>query len=113
MPWYYDPHSGGVKIPPKIYDKLRSIVHAYEESRPWYPQYSLQLRFRGQFCYVDGCEDGKNPFPLGRLRHFKENDWSLAFYTYSNERYEPCYLRNGKFNGTIEEAIEVCELYLQ
>ncbi len=112
MPWYYDPHSGGQKIPPKIYDKLRSLVHAYEKTRPWYPKHSLKLRFRGQFCYVDGCEEGKEPFPLGRLRYFSEISWSLAFYTYSNERYEPCLLPNGTATGTMEQGINVCEMYL-
>lgn len=112
MPWYYDPQSGGNKIPPKLYDKLHARVHAYEKTRPWYPHFSLVLRFRTQFCYVDAVEEGKKPFPIGRLRYFSEEKWSLAFYTYSHERYEPCYLHNDEWCGSIEQAIEPCEMYL-
>lgn len=112
MPWYYLPHSGGAKIPPQIHDSLRSKVHAYEKTRPWYPKYKLNLRFKGQFCYIDACEDGKKPFPLGRARYFSENNWSLAYYTYSNERYEPCLLPSGKDSGTLELSLQICETYL-
>lgn len=114
MPWYYNPQSGGNKIPPKLYDKLRERVHAYEQTRPWYPNFSLKVRFKSHFCYIDAVENGtdKVPFPIGRLRYFSENDWSLAFYTYSHERYEPCYLHTGEWCGSVEQAIEPCEIYL-
>jgi hypothetical protein len=112
MPWYYNPQSGGVKIPPSLYDKVRLQVHAYEKTRPWYPNSSLKLRFKSQFCYVDAAKEGEDPYPLGRLRHFTPDSWSLAFYTYSNERYEPCMLPSGQWCGPLEEAISVCEVYL-
>lgn len=112
MPWYFDPQSGGNKIPQKLYESLCALVHAYEKTRPWYPKFSLKLRFRSQFCYVDCIENGGEPHPIGRLRHFDQDRWSLAFYTYSNERYEPCFLNNGQWIGSIEQAIEPCEMYL-
>jgi hypothetical protein len=37
----------------------------------------------------------------------------MAFYTYSNERYEPCAFPNGTFHGTPEEAFEVGAVYLR
>jgi len=37
----------------------------------------------------------------------------MAFYTYSNERYEPCAFENGSFYGTVEEAFEIGAVYLQ
>ncbi|PYO57360.1 MAG: hypothetical protein DMD83_09565 [Candidatus Rokuibacteriota bacterium] len=37
----------------------------------------------------------------------------MAFYTYSNERYEPCTFPNGTFHGTPEEAFDVGAVYLQ
>jgi hypothetical protein len=53
------------------------------------------------------------PTHLVRLRYFGADDrWSLAFYTYSNERYEPCVLRSGEFLGTPEEALDVGSSYL-
>ena len=47
-----------------------------------------------------------------RLRYFAEDRWSLAFYTYSNERYEPCVFHNGTFFGTPEEGLDVAAIYL-
>ena len=37
----------------------------------------------------------------------------MAFYTYSNEKYEPCMFRNGTFVGTPEEAFEIAAIYLK
>ena len=37
----------------------------------------------------------------------------MAFYTYSNEHYEPCTFPNGTFYGTPEEAFEVGAVYLR
>jgi hypothetical protein len=36
----------------------------------------------------------------------------MAFYTYSQEKYEPCMFRNGTFQGTPEEAFDVVSIYL-
>ena len=113
MPWVYDPHSGGNKIPVRQHEALRARAHAFERTRKWYPKCQLSLRFNGHFCYIDVVENGeKNPSPLARLRYFREDGLSMAFYTWSNERYEPCILSNGKWDGTIEEAIETCEPFL-
>ena len=50
---------------------------------------------------------------LCRLRYFGNEDaWSLSFFTYSNERYEPCVFHNGSFHGTPEEAFDVGAAYL-
>ncbi len=111
MPWIQNCSSGGEKIPPSIYENIIKRVDAYASSRPWHSSYKLQLRFKGQFCYVDSLEKDGTISPLGRLRHFRMEKWSLALYTYSNERYEPCAMPKGSF-GSIEEAISVCEFYL-
>ncbi|MGL4552708.1 MAG: hypothetical protein ACRC33_16155, partial [Gemmataceae bacterium] len=74
------------------------------------------VRFRGALCYVDAfteAGDDAEPLHLCRLRFFTTDRWSLAFYTYSNERYEPCYFRNGTFFGTPEEGLDVGAVYLQ
>jgi hypothetical protein len=112
MPWYYNPQSGGNKIPLMLYDKIRKQTHAYEQTRPWYPDSSLKLRFKSQFCYLDAAKEGEAPYPLGRLRYFSDDSWSLAFYTYSNERYEPCLFSSGEWFGFLEQAIAICEVYL-
>ncbi len=57
--------------------------------------------------YLDAIErSSKDIFPIGRLRYFRANDWSLAFYTYSNERYEPCMIEGGNWECTLEQGIQ-------
>lgn len=112
MPWVYDPHSGGSKIPPKLHEGICEQAESFARTRPWYPQIQLKLRFKNQFCYIDTLEEkGTRLFPLCRLRYF-HSGWSLALFTYSNERYEPCLFSKGKADGTIEEAIKICEPFI-
>jgi len=113
MPWVFTPQSGGNKIPLEQYDLLCQQAEAFAKTRLWFSKYELVLRFKNQFCYLDAMnKKDKKPFPIGRLRYFRENVWTLAFYTYSNERYEPCIFPSGKWEGTLEEAIKVCEMYI-
>jgi hypothetical protein len=37
----------------------------------------------------------------------------MAFYTYSNEKYETSMFPNGTFKGTPEEAFAVGAMYLE
>ena len=107
-PWVYDPHSGGIKIPPHLHDGLCQRAGAFARTRPWYPRIQLKLRFKNQFCYVDTIEEGdKRLLPLCRLRHFTPHRWSLALFTYSNERYVPCLFSDGQWEGTLEAALEI------
>ena len=110
--WYLDPQSGGDKIPLQIHQAIISQANAFASKRPWHPKFQLRLRFRNQFCYLDASDKGEQAFPIGRLRYFGLNKWSLAFYTYSNERYAPCLFPKGEWFGTLEEAIQICEVYL-
>ena len=53
------------------------------------------------------------PIHLCRLRYFSGTDsWSLAFFSYSSEAYEPCLFPRGSWTGTPEEAFETSALYL-
>lgn len=135
--WVYDPHSGGVKIPPTIQERVKMRILAYAETNYAGKYIRLDIRFRNQFCYIDAYTEPDVPpnFPppdfaetreevierlrntpthLCRLRYFGDADrWSMAFYTYSNEKYEPCFFRNGTFHGTPEEAFDTGSVYLQ
>ena len=75
----------------------------------------LSVRFRGSFCYVDAQEpDSPEPMHLCRLRYMGNlSGWSVAFYTYSNEKYDPCVFPSGAFFGTPEEALEIGAIYLR
>ena len=49
---------------------------------------------------------------LVRLRYCGTDDrWSLAFYTYSHERYEPSVFADGTFHGTPEDAFDIGAVY--
>ena len=97
----------------------------------------ISVRFKGQFCYMDAFTEPVPPSPamlelvnetageylarlrntpvhLVRLRYFKGRDlWSLAFYTYSQERYEPIVFLNGEWFGSTEDPFDVGAVYLQ
>jgi hypothetical protein len=136
-PWVYDPHSGGVKIPERVQQRTRQRILVYAEQHYAGKYTRLDVRFRGQFCYIDVYTEPHVPpdFPppnwpesreehlerlrntpthLCRLRYFGDEDrWSMAFYTYSHETYEPCFFDTGSDHGTPEEAFETAAVYLQ
>ena len=133
--WVYDPHSGGVKIPKRVQERTRQRILAYAEAHYAGTYLRIDVRFRGPFCYIDayrepyvtppppGSRESREEFlerlrntptHLGRLRYFgNEESWSYAFYTYSHERYEPCVLDSGKFQGTPEEGFATGAVYLR
>jgi hypothetical protein len=136
MPWVYDPHSGGVKIPKTVQVRTRQRILVHAEKHYSGRYVSLDIRFRGALCYIDAYVEPdvptnwppkdwhetreqaiqrlrKTPTHLVRLRYFDENRWSVAFYTYSNEKYEPAMFPTGSFEGTPEEAFDMGAVYLQ
>ncbi len=139
LAWVFDPHSGGSK--PTVTVKLDTEQRLQQHfSALGYAQKArLGVRFRGVLCYIDAFREPdpalvrrwrnepnldvqasiesyrQCPIHLGRLRHFAKDRWSYAFYTYSNERYEPttfASVGDGWF-GTPEQALEIGCLYLE
>jgi hypothetical protein len=135
--WVYDPQSGGTKIPDSIKPRIRQriIMHASKHYAGKYNR--IEVWFRGKFCYVDAYTEpfiasdydpklfgGKSreqriaelrdiPTHLCRLRFFGDEDrWSMAFYSYSQMKYEPCVFDNGAWHGTPEEALDTSAVYL-
>ena len=86
-------------------------IDAYTEPRPRRPS---ELRMLGE-TRDEYLERRRNvPLHLCRLRYFgEENRWSMAFYTYSHETYEPCVFDTGSDHGTPEEAFETAAVYLR
>jgi hypothetical protein len=134
--WISTPHSGGRKIPPLTQEVVRKriITHAEKKYKGKYSR--IDVKFKGVFCYIDAYQEpevGKKhptaafgetreefierlrntPTHLCRLRFFDINRWSVAFYTYSHEKYEPCLFPNGEWFGTPEQAFEIGTVYLQ
>lgn len=135
--WVYDPHSGGVKVPTVVQERTRNRILAHAQKHYSGKYIRIDVRFRGQLCYIDAYTEPydppdfdpkvfgesreehierlrNTPTHLCRLRYFgDENRWSMAFYTYSQEKYEPSAFGNGSFHGTPEEAFDTCAVYLQ
>jgi hypothetical protein len=135
--WVYDPHSAGVKIPPAVRERTAARIEAYARAQDAGRFNRLDIRFRGALCYIDGYVEPQEPdadllrilketreeyltrlrnqpVHLCRLRYFgKEDSWSMAFYTYSHERYEPCNFDDGSDHGTPEQGYEIGAVYLR
>ena len=137
--WFFDPDSGGRPIPDTVKRRVEGRIRRYAEQHFSGRYTRLDVRFRGQFCYLDAYTE---PEPLGpnwpppdwpetreemlerlrntpthlcRLRYFGgEERWGFAFYTYSNERYELSVYPSGEFLGPPEDAFQVsAQLCLQ
>src|SRR2546422_9809732 len=135
--WMHNPHARGTTIPSGVRQEAERRIRAYAENRYAGTFSRLGVRFHGALCYIDAYVEPEPPsrrllrvlqetreeyfnrirevpLHLCRLRYFGGHKiWSMAFYTYSNERYEPCTFPNGTFYGTPEEAFEVGAVYLR
>jgi hypothetical protein len=135
--WMRDPHSGGVPIPPAVRARTAARLQQYATEHFAGRYTRLDVRFRGALFYVDAYTEPEPPAPhwpppdwpetreemmerlratpihLCRLRYFGDDDrWSFAFYTYSNERYEPALFPSGDFFGSPEDALQTASIYL-
>jgi hypothetical protein len=125
--WVFDPDTGGKKIPPAIQSDTEKRIQKIAEERFEGRYTRLEIRFRGQFCYIDAyvepvltptwpppdwsetreeyAERLRNtPIHLCRLRYFGDDQWGFAFYTYSSDKYELSVFPDGQFLGNPEEA---------
>ena len=135
--WVFAPDSGGQKIPEHVKQDVTKRIERVAERRFKGHYRRLDIRFRGQFCYIDAYREAltlkgfrlpkdwpetreqyaerlrNTPTHLCRLRYFGDERWGFAFYTYSHEKYELSVYPNGEFFGKPEDAF-VCsaELYL-
>jgi len=136
--WGFDPDSGGVKIDDAVKRRIGERILCYAEAHFAGRYTRLDIRLRGQFCYVDAytepeppgsgwpppdwpetCEEylerlRNTPTHLFRLRYFGDQEkWGWAFYSYANERYELSMFPSGEFLGSPEEAFQTAAgLYL-
>jgi hypothetical protein len=134
--WVFNPHAGGKPAPPAVQERTRKRILAHAEAHYSGSFTRIEVSFRGKFCYIDAfvkpgapsdehlADMGETldeyqerlratPLHLCRLRYFDEDKWSVAFYTYSHEKYEPCVFDTGEFFGTPEQGFDVGAVYLQ
>ena len=130
MPWVLNFQTGGVNVSPAVRKRTERRIRAYAHKHYAGKFTRLDIRFRGQLCYIDAYQEPEEPTKgllralgetreqhmqrlrslpchLCRLRHFSEERWSLGFYTYSRQKYEPCVFEDGGEVGTPEEAFEI------
>ena len=115
MHWVLDPHSGGVKLTDSRKTLSKNAIKKHAEQAYLGRCSCVKIRFRSQFCYIDAVteEEGREfTQPLCRLRHFDLDRWSIALFTWSNERYEPAMFPNGEWFGTLEECVELGGAFL-
>lgn len=137
--WVFAPDSGGVRISDALKRRTEQRIRKYAEEHFAGRYTKLDIRFRGQFCYIDAYTEPEpltpgwpppdwpetreeylerlrnTPTHLCRLRYFgREDGWGFAFYTYSNEKYELSMFPSGQFFGPPEDAFEVsANVYLR
>lgn len=80
----------------------------------WPALANVNVRFRGQFAYVEGHLADGTVLPLCRLRYGGyANRWGFAIWLASKDGYEDSYLPTGSHIGTAEDALDcACGLYL-
>jgi hypothetical protein len=132
--WVYNPHVGGKKIPPLVQASVKRRILAYAAKHFPGKFIRIDVRFHGALCYLDAYQepdmprgskppDGETreqwiererntPIHLCRIRYFGDEErWSVAYYTYAHERYEPSFFQTGEDHGTPEEAFETSALF--
>ena len=137
--WVLDPDRGGKPIPEPVKRRTEERLQRYAAEHFAGRFTRLDIRFRGQFCYVDAFTEPEpltaswpppdwpetreeyqerlrnTPTHLCRLRYFGDEErWGFAFYTYSHERYELSIFPDGDFLGPPEDAFQAsAQAYLQ
>ena len=130
--WIFDPERGGSTIPAQKRVLVAERIEKYAQKHYAGQFTNLNIRLRGALCYIDAYTASISPLGkrgtkakqhqvakgppelvhLCRLRHFSLDRWSLAFFSYSDERYHPCTFNDGEIFGTPEAAFDVGAIYL-
>jgi len=132
--WQQDPHRGGRPVPDTVRASTKAAL--FEHARRHFAAHEIGVRFKAQFCYVDGTlEPAARPdtalgdtrgegkalpdaarsdlMPLCRLRFFAPDRWSLALYSYAHETYDPSVFATGEFFGPACDGFDLAaSLYL-
>jgi hypothetical protein len=100
--WVFDPDSGGKKIPLAVQTDIQKRIQRVAEEQFQGRYTRLDIRFRGQFCYLDAFTEPvirenwpppdwpetqeeyferlrRTPVHLCRLRYFGNDEWGFAF----------------------------------
>jgi hypothetical protein len=135
--WQFDPSRGGRPVPDAVRRAAKAAILAHGQRHFTGRYRELDVRFKAQFCYVDAyvepekrvadeesVDAGGNrgeylervrssELKLCRLRFFAPDRWSLAIYSYAQERYEASVFADGGFVGRPQDGFDLAaDLYL-
>jgi hypothetical protein len=135
--WQFDPSSGGRPVPDAVRRATKAAIldHGQQYFDGRYREFDV--RFKAQFCYVDAYVEPEEPvadeepvdaggtrgeylervrsseLKLCRLRFFAPDRWSLAIYSYAQERYEASVFADGECVGRPQDGFDLAaNLYL-
>jgi hypothetical protein len=100
---------------PPVSTKTSLTQRLTQRARSRWPALAkVEVRFRGQFAYIDGHLPDGEVLPLFRLRYAASaSTWGFAIYRASHDDYENSVLPNGQLSGSPEDALDcACGLYL-
>jgi hypothetical protein len=99
--------------PPSTKSSLQQRLTAHARSQ-WPALDRVEVRFRGNFAYVQGYLAHGEILPLCRLRYGgSAHRWGFAIYRASHDDYQDNILPDGQRAGTAEDALDcACGLYL-
>ncbi len=59
--WVYDPHRGGVKIPPAVRERTAERIETHARAKYAGKFTRLGIRFHGALCYIDAFTEPEEP----------------------------------------------------
>lgn len=136
--WQFNPSSGGRPVPDAVRRATKAAILAHGQQHFTGRYRELDVRFKAQFCYVDAHVGQEEPvadeesvdaggtrgehlervrsseLKLCRLRFFAPDRWSLAIYSYAQERYEASVFADGLFVGRPQDGFDLAaNLYFE
>ena len=101
------------RVPDSVKTSLQQRLDARRVAR-WPQLARIELRFRGEYAYLDAVTHDGEIWPLCRLRYTgSASRWGFAIHLASRDGYEDSFLPTGLPAGTPEEALDCsCGLYL-
>ena len=99
--------------PPSTKTSLGQRLSAHAKDR-WPALHQVQVRFHGQFAYINAALPDGQVLPLCRLRYSgSASRWGFAIYRAGHDDYQDSFLPSGYTSGSPQEALDcACGLYL-
>ena len=113
--WVYNPHVGGVKIPPVVRLRTEQRVRAYAEAHYGGKFNRLDIRFRGVLCYIDAYIEPRQTVPLHLCRcdilaTKRRGPWRFTLMVAKST--SPACSATARFTGPQRKHLKLARIYL-